>query len=428
MAGLEGVEPHALTGDEAMEWIRASGEAMQTLQAIVGALTARVAELSTGDDRTARFAREKGFSDVGSLVSEVAQVPRGSARQLVTLSQAMSDADAAAAQPLTVGAKPVEEGPLPLYAYLSQHAGRDLSVAKAAVIRSTLTKMAGASPDIERSLVDRAIKRSIDRVRAMCREEFERVDHDGYLRHLKSLRTKAFVKFWETDEGMIGLYGKLDPVRGIALKQWIDDRTTKAMRTQRGLHPSERREPRELAADALSDLAVHRMGCQEGPKSAQTTVVVHASAEDIVKGTGSLYCHGYAGPICLELLSQIAFGLEVAPAVTDKGGLALFVGRASRFFTPAQKLAIALRDKGCARCGAPVSHCDVHHITFWSHNGRTDIDNGVLLCSRCHHQLHDFGWEIEIIAGEVWFTPPATYDSRRQRMPAFATRCLASLG
>lgn len=423
------MEPRALTGDEAVEWIRASGEAMQSLQAIMAALSARVTELSSGEDRTKRYARAKGFSDVGSLVSEVAQVSRGAAGQLVTLGGAMSDADAGSSAPLVVGAAPVEDGPLPLYAHLSQQVGaRNFSAEKASLIRATLVKMAGATPELERSLVDRAKTRTVQRVKAMCREEFERVDHDGYLRHLRSLRDKAYVKFWQTDEGMIGIHGELDPIRGIALRQWVEDKTRDAMRTERRIRPSERREPGELAADALADLAVHRMGCQEGPKSAQTTVVVHAAAEDVTKGKGPMFCHGYAGPLCLEMLSQIAFGLEVAPAVTGKGGLALFLGNSTRFFTPAQKLAIALRDQGCARCGAPVAHCDVHHIKFWSHEGPTDIDNGVLLCSGCHHRLHDFGWEIEIIAGEVWFIPPVSVDPLRQRIPACATRSPAATG
>ncbi|MGC4173936.1 DUF222 domain-containing protein [Demequina sp.] len=430
LASLEGVDSRALTGDEAVAWLGSVGEVVQSANTIMSALTSRVGELSSGEDRTKRLARQKGFSDVGSLVAEVAQVPRGAASQLVTLSQAVSDADAGSSAPLTVGAaSPSVDGELPLYGYLVQQTGkRGFSAEKAAIVRNWLVKMARATPEIERSLVDRARTRPPQRVRAMCRAEFERVDHDGYLTHLKSLRSKAYVKFWEADDGMIGFHGELDPIRGIALRQWIDDRTRAAMHSQRDVHPSERREPSELAADALADLAVHRMGCQKGPKSAQTTVVVHAAVEDIVKGTGAAYCHGYAGPICLEMLSQIAFGLQVVPAVTGKGGLALFLGDATRFFTPAQKLAIALRDKGCARCGAPVSHCDVHHIKFWSNDGPTDVDNGVLLCSVCHHRLHDFGWEIEIIAGEVWFIPPASVDPKRQRIPACSTRSPAPTG
>jgi 5-methylcytosine-specific restriction protein A len=430
MAGLEGVDSRALTGDEAVEWIRAGGEAMQSLQAILGALTARVTELSSGKDRTTRFARAKGFADTPSLLTEVAQIPRAQAGQLVTLGRAMSDADAGSSVPLTVGGASIEpDAPLPLYAYLAQQVGRPgFSTEKAAIIRTTLEKMAGATPEIEKSLVDRAKKRPIERVRVMCREEWERVDHDGYLRHLRSLREKAYVKFWDTDEGMIGIHGELDPIRGLALREWVEDNATRGMRKQRKLHESEQRSRGELAADALSDLAVHRMGCQDGPKSAQTTVVVHAPAEDVVRGKGAMFCHGYAGPLCLELLSQVAFGLEIAPAVTGKGGLALFLGTSTRFFTPGQKRAIALRDRGCARCGAPVAMCDVHHIQFWSEDGPTDINNGVLLCSGCHHRLHDFGWIIEVIAGEVWFIPPASVDPKRRRIPACSTRSPAPTG
>ena len=65
LRGLDGVEPRSLSGDEAVEWLRASGQLVQSANAIIAALTARVSELSSGEDRTKRFARVKGFSDVG---------------------------------------------------------------------------------------------------------------------------------------------------------------------------------------------------------------------------------------------------------------------------------------------------------------------------------------------------------------------------
>jgi 5-methylcytosine-specific restriction protein A len=432
LAGLEGVEPRALSGDEAMDWARALGATRQALDALLSAVTGRIAELSTGEDRTTRFARAKGFPDAGALVSEVAQVPRSDAGRLMTLGEAMSDADAGSGGRLTVGAvdtAPVQPDAAPaLYTYLTSALSQGLSAEKAAIIRLTLEKMSGATAEIERSLVERAKGRSVQRVRVMCRVEWERVDHDGYLNHLRSLRSKAYVKFWDTDEGMIGIHGELDPVRGIALRQWVHDQTRDAMRTERDVDPEERRSPGELAANVLTDLAQHRLGCQDAPKSAHTTVVITAPAQAVVKGEGAAYCDGYAGPICLEMLSHIAFELEVAPALTGDAGMALFLGRATRFFTPAQKRAIALRDQGCAKCGAPVAHCDVHHIQFWSQGGPTDIDNGVLLCSGCHHRLHDFTWQIEIIDGEVWFIPPAPVDPRRRRQPACATRSPIPVG
>jgi len=423
LAGLDGVEPRALTGDQAVEWARAIGAARQSLDALLSAVTCRITELSSGQDRTTRFAREKGFADVGALVSEIAQVPRSDAGRMVSLGEALVDADTGVGGALTLGAaESSADQALQLYGYLTQAVARGFSAEKAAIIRRTLKLMAGATPELERSLVERARRRPVNRVRVMCRTEFERVDHDGYLRYLRSLRKDRYVKFWDRDDGMVVIHGCLDPITAIPLRTWIEDQTRKGMMSQRDVHPSERLEPGQLAADALAELAVHRMGCQEGPKSAQTTVVVTASVEAVTRGEGSALCHGYAGPICLEMLTHLAFDTQVALALTSKGGLPLFLGRAARFFTPAQKLAIALRDGGCARCGAPVARCDVHHIKFWSQGGASDIDNGVLLCSGCHHRLHDFGWEIEVSAGEVWFIPPVKTDPRRERIPACSTR------
>lgn len=86
-------------------------------------------------------------------------------------------------------------------------------------------------------------------------------------------------------------------------------------------------------------------------------------------------------------------------------------GRDKRGFTRAQKLALAARDGGCVCCGAPTSWTEVHHIRWWKrHGGRTDLSNGVLLCTACHHRLHDDGWEICIegtgMDAIVWFIPP----------------------
>lgn len=427
LAGLDGIEIASLTGDEVMTWLSAGGRARQALDAVLAALTSRVDELSRADDRGNRFARRKGFSDAGALVADVAQVPRGEAGRLVTLGQAMSDADAGSGGELAVGIGQGEGevvGPKPpaLYEFLTYEVARGFSTEKAAIIRATLQAMAGATVEIERSLVERARKRSVSQVRVMCRYEFQRVDHEGYLRQLRASRPKRYVKFWDDDDGMVSFRGRLDPMDAIPLRTWLEDQVRKGRRSQRKVHPSERLGDGQLAADALADLAQHRLGCQDPGSHSKSMIVVQVNAEDLKAGTGPALCHGYAGPICVEMLGQLLTNVGVAPAIMGSNGLPMFLGMSSRFFSPAQKLAIALRDGGCARCGKPIAYCDVHHIKFWSHGGPTDIDNGVLLCSACHHQLHDFGWVIEVVEGEVWFIPPSEVDPRRERIPACATR------
>ncbi|NNK92212.1 MAG: HNH endonuclease [Acidimicrobiia bacterium] len=49
------------------------------------------------------------------------------------------------------------------------------------------------------------------------------------------------------------------------------------------------------------------------------------------------------------------------------------------------------RDQGCALCRAHYSLCEAHHIIPWESpaRGPTDIDNGALVCTDCHHWLHE---------------------------------------
>jgi hypothetical protein len=55
----------------------------------------------------------------------------------------------------------------------------------------------------------------------------------------------------------------------------------------------------------------------------------------------------------------------------------------------------AARDGGCLMCDRPPSWCEAHHIDHWDeHRGRTDIDDGVLLCRHCHLLLHNRNWRI----------------------------------
>ena len=59
-----------------------------------------------------------------------------------------------------------------------------------------------------------------------------------------------------------------------------------------------------------------------------------------------------------------------------------------------QWLALIARDEGCIGCGLDPARCEAHHIRWVRHAGPTDIDNLVLVCSHCHHLIHDAGWRV----------------------------------
>ena len=40
-------------------------------------------------------------------------------------------------------------------------------------------------------------------------------------------------------------------------------------------------------------------------------------------------------------------------------------------------------------CDIPAAWCEAHHLIPWTKGGKTDLADGVLLCSHHHHRAHD---------------------------------------
>jgi len=83
------------------------------------------------------------------------------------------------------------------------------------------------------------------------------------------------------------------------------------------------------------------------------------------------------------MVCSIIFGTN-----TTGGFVPLAMGRTKRRATVSQWAALIARDRGCVRCGRTPRFCEAHHVLHWRHGGLTDVSNMVLLCSRCHHDLH----------------------------------------
>ena len=47
-------------------------------------------------------------------------------------------------------------------------------------------------------------------------------------------------------------------------------------------------------------------------------------------------------------------------------------------------------------CGVHYDRCKLHHVIWWRHGGRTDLDNLLPVCVRHHHKIHDANWIIEL--------------------------------
>jgi hypothetical protein len=88
---------------------------------------------------------------------------------------------------------------------------------------------------------------------------------------------------------------------------------------------------------------------------------------------------------------MMACDAGLIPLVLGGRSLVLDCGRKRRFHSKAQRIAIAVRDRGCSAdgCDYPPGLCHVHHNPSWSSGGGTDVEHGRLLCPKHHHRAHD---------------------------------------
>ncbi|MCY4273388.1 MAG: DUF222 domain-containing protein [bacterium] len=91
---------------------------------------------------------------------------------------------------------------------------------------------------------------------------------------------------------------------------------------------------------------------------------------------------------------RLACHADLLPCVFDTTFQTLDVGRKARSATEAQRAALILRDKHCIGCGKSAAWCETHHIVPWQKGGLTKLDNLVLVCAACHHDIHDRNWAV----------------------------------
>lgn len=80
-----------------------------------------------------------------------------------------------------------------------------------------------------------------------------------------------------------------------------------------------------------------------------------------------------------------------AAQLVSEDGEVLWHGRSKRAATRGQWIALTVRDGGCTLCGADPSQCQAHHLKPWNApvKGETNIDELAMVCTDCHHRIHD---------------------------------------
>lgn len=104
-----------------------------------------------------------------------------------------------------------------------------------------------------------------------------------------------------------------------------------------------------------------------------------------------------------RVLRSLQADAEVHTVVVRNGVVlhapgAIDLGRTTRLANRHQRRALRAMYRGCAVPGCEVrfDQCTVHHVTWWRHGGRTDLQNLLPLCHRHHTNVHQDGWLLHL--------------------------------
>jgi 5-methylcytosine-specific restriction protein A len=182
---------------------------------------------------------------------------------------------------------------------------------------------------------------------------------------------------------------------------------------------ADRRPLEQRRVDGLRLLAKKALKMDDGQVAGTAvTMLVMITEEALRSGLGMAQLPDCGSEIPASIARILAADAEIVPVVLGGRSQPLDLGMGRRFFSEAQRRAMVVRDGGCVGpgCDAPPSWCDGAHIRPAGY-GSTSLDNGVLLCWRCHllHDVH--GWQLERTDGRWWWTPPPWIDPTGRRRP-----------
>lgn len=418
-----GRSPESLTASELLQVNAAFGVLKRQVDAAFMPVAAEIARQSRAELGRDSLAKKQGFRTPVALIQATTGSSVGEAIKLVQVGEATAPRASLTGETLP-----------PKHPHVAAAvAASTLSITSSHAIVRLLDRLAGRVDaamldDAERVLVRRAPGLRADELSRLLAHAEAELDPDGIAPRHEEQRAQRFLEIVERD-GAIHLNAIYDIASGAPIKAFIDGRVSSTLLSNENRDDATRdeRSVRQMRADALSDLCAHGIACDAVPTGVGAAIVVRVTLDELQSGVGAASIDGIETPVPVSALRQLACDLGVIPWVMGGESEVLDWGRVKRSFTPAQKRAIAARDRGCACCGAPVAWTHVHHIEWWCHDGPTDLANGLLLCSACHHRLHDDGWEVRIdgvgTAATVWFLPPPWIDPERTPRPSASQLC-----
>ena len=286
----------------------------------------------------------------------------------------------------------------------------------------------------EQYLVQEAPRLTVRELGRLCGALRDRFDPDGIEPREDRLRAKAGIRETRTKDGMTRWIMDMHPEAEGVIRTAIDAITAPrrsvrfADATEFDVAKNDERTLAQKRLDAMMRMAGEYTARDDGVRAGvKVTMVVTCELETLRTGIGRASIFGVDQPISAATARRLAADAQIIPVVMNGVSEILDIGRAKRLFTEAQRVVMAIRDGGCTwpGCEAPASWCEAAHAKNpWATGGRTNIDEGTLLCPFHHHRLDHDGWTFELRNGIPYFLPPPWIDpdqiprrGGRERLP-----------
>lgn len=426
-----------LTDGELMAHLAEVEDVGRLVDALRVAAAAEVAHRSRRSLGGEGLARRQGFSVTAHLLENVLRVSQAEAARRMRIGGDLrpdTALDGSALPPrFPAVVEAVERGEIGIEAAfaITKNLGEALNAAPVHVVA-----------DAETQLVHEARHVSADLVAGQAAMWRAALHPDGSEPRLDRIHEKRRFAIGRTGlDGLTPFSGLAEPVFAAALRAAIGERTSPS-RQPRFLDPADetRDDPDDLhpfagdgrtreqrAYDVLEGLVTAGMRADReniGPLHSTASVSVVVRASDLDSETGPAWLDDVREPITAALAGALACdaGIQlIAVGATDQP---LWLGRRERYFTAAQRKALAVRDGGCVfpGCGAPPSWCHGHHVVEWSRGGPTDVDNGVLLCGFHHRLIHRGEWRLRMVRGRPELQSPRWVDPQQAWRPVGVAR------
>ncbi len=249
------------------------------------------------------------------------------------------------------------------------------------------------------------LEREADSLRADDRSErFERQQRAARLRR------------WIDADGMWCLSGRFDPLTGVRLNARLQAEIEAAFAESvpESCPDDPLAKSEFLAACALARI-INDGGAAQRPGRPEFVVAIEANddtANDDEAGTHMSEAQSTGGgghrpradwglpvEIPWSVLVELFGDGDVHPVIVRNGVVLsapgeLNLGRSTRLANRAQRRALRALYATCSipGCETRFDHCKIHHVRWWRHGGRTDLQNLLPLCVHHHTRVHRDGW------------------------------------